>query len=237
MSEKNEIVKVDLNNAPSLLKELKDAFFHIPQGNSKFQNEKFVIAAQLTPERAYKNLGLTIMTIIEGIQAHLVQRELQLIDLEELDYKIENEQNPFEKRRLEIKRKHFIIPDISEDKFISDQFYELNTLYSHFRNFPKYTREQFEAGEKRYYLESLNRQVNNISGARESLINMAEDYEGLENFENHMASLENKNLSLAQLNEIYDKTLTHLRTKSSYNALENHENKRKLEQQDNLKNG
>jgi len=237
MSEKNEIVKVDLNNAPSLLKELKDAFFNIPQGNSRFQNEKFVIAAQLTPERAYKNLGLTIMCIIEGIQSHLVQRELKLIDLEELDYKIENEQNPFEKRRLEIKRKHSFIPDISEDKFISDQFYELNTLYSHFRHFPKYTREQFEAGEKRYYLESLNRQVNNISGARESLINMSEDYEGLENFENHMASLENKNLSLAELNEIYDKTLTHLRTKSAYNTLEDRENKRKLEQKDNLKNG
>lgn len=80
------------------------------------------------------------------------------VEEDELKYKIESsEYNQFEKRKFELELKKKQIYKAFNDKLLNDALKELNVLYKHFKALPKYTREQFEAGEKRHFLENLNR--------------------------------------------------------------------------------
>ena len=61
------------------------------------------------------------------------------------------------------------------DKLINDALQELNILYHHFKALPRYTREEFEAGEAAHFTEKLTRQIQGVQGAQEALVNMAQD--------------------------------------------------------------
>jgi hypothetical protein len=84
---------------------------------------------------------------------------------------------------------------------------------------PRYTRQQFEAGEKRHFLESLNRQSLGVSGAKESLINMFDDAHALENFESNFKLIAN-NYNNELLQDLNEKTLinTHITKENNKNA-------------------
>jgi hypothetical protein len=49
--------------------------------------------------------------------------------------------------------------------------HELNILYAHFQKLPRYTREQFELGEREHFDIKLNRQLLGVQGAAEALEN------------------------------------------------------------------
>jgi hypothetical protein len=192
MSDNNELV-ISENNAHDVIKEIEEAFYDIPFENSAFQTENFVIAAQLTPERAYRAIGLKLMKKLITVQEAILDSEKSDINVEELKEKINSsEYSIYEKKRFEIdiKKKH--INDPFSKKLLNDAIVEINLLYKHFKSLPRYTREQFEAGEKLHYLESLNRQALGFTGAKESLLNLTEDIEGLKSFTAKFTALENK---------------------------------------------
>ena len=58
----NNGLQVTNENVAAVLQEVQEAFYDIPFENSQFQTEAFVIAAQLTPERAYRAIGLSGLT-------------------------------------------------------------------------------------------------------------------------------------------------------------------------------
>ena len=61
------------------------------------------------------------------------------------------------------------------DKLVNDAISELNVLYHHFKLLPRYTREEFEAGEAKHFDVKLSRQIQGVHGATESLVNMQQD--------------------------------------------------------------
>ena len=58
---------------------------------------------------------------------------------------------------------------------MNDALTELNILYSHFKSLPRYTRAQFELGEKTHFDVKLQRQAVGMVGAHEALANNNED--------------------------------------------------------------
>lgn len=52
----NALITLDTVN--DIVSELYESFDNIPFENSDFQNENFVISSQITPERAYRAIGL-----------------------------------------------------------------------------------------------------------------------------------------------------------------------------------
>ena len=95
---------ITTENISNVLAELETAFYDIPFENSRYQNEKFVLAAQLTPGRAYRALGLRIFSKISAIKENITIRQLSDIDLEENEYTASlPETSDFERRRLAIK--------------------------------------------------------------------------------------------------------------------------------------
>lgn len=193
-----------------MLKEIEDAFFDIPFENSAFQTENFVIGAQITPERAYRAIGLALHSKIEAVRDCLVSMELVQFELEKLNDIINDEKSTkYDIRRAEIDIKKITTKQPFQKKLLNDAIVELNVLYKHFKSMPRYTREEFEAGERRHYFERLTRQVNNITGASESLINMDMDLPSILNFEKNYLELESSNKK-SLLQQVTENSLNNL---------------------------
>jgi hypothetical protein len=191
MSDNNDLV-ISQNNAHDVVREIEDAFYHIPFENSAFQTENFVIAAQITPERAYRAIGLRMHKKLIAVQEAMIQEQVNDIDEEEIRAKIESpDYNNFEKRKFELDLKMRQISRRYNGKLFNDALQELNVLYKHFKALPKYSREEFEAGEKRHFLEDLNRQALGLAGPKMSLLNMFDDISSIEKFETEFKQIAN----------------------------------------------
>ena len=173
-----------------ILNEVEQAYFEIPFGNTRFQQEVFVVAAAITPPRAYRIIGLQLQSILATLKERLHKYKLRAIEIEELEENLQDENlNKFEKRKLELKLEEHFINENWEKKLLNDALEEANFYYSKFKSFPKYTREQFESGEQLYFEQTLSRQLLGLAGAKESIINMLDDSQTIKNFENAVASL------------------------------------------------
>ena len=163
-----------------VLNELNIAFKDIPFENSDFQNTNFVVAAQITPERAYRAIGLRMFSKIQALKEAKYGRLKEEIDIEELQAKIANpDTSSFDVRRAELDIQQKLENRSYTDKLIGDAIHELNLLYTHFKALPKYTRDEFEAGEENHFTQRLHRQLQGVSGAAESLTNMTTDVANL----------------------------------------------------------
>ena len=72
---------------------------------------------------------------------------------------------------------------------MNDALTELNILYSHFKSLPRYTRAQFELGEKTHFDVKLQRQAVGMVGAHEALANMNEDLPNMFEMESKLKQL------------------------------------------------
>lgn len=172
----------------SVLTELEEAFYDIPFENSDFQNQNFVVAAQLTPARAFRAIGLRMFAKIRAVKEALYGVQLQDIDIEENEYKASlPETSSFDKRRLAIENAKMREGRKWSEKLLNDALRELDCLYQEFKKYPKYTREQFEAEEFLHFQNRLTRQVEGIDGARDSLANMLDDRQIMDRFLSDMA--------------------------------------------------
>ena len=187
----NELVSFE--NTSDIIEEIESAFYEIPFENSKFQTESFVIAAQITPERAYRSIGLRMHSKLQALNEAKYSRELEEIQLEEIEDRIANGNlSTFDIRREVIKRDRILSGRNWTNKLINDAISELNLLYKHFKSLPKFTRDQFESAERIHFEQKLNRAAVGIEGAKESLINMNEDTLALSHYQEQVSLLENK---------------------------------------------
>jgi hypothetical protein len=176
-----ELTEVNVDNIATVLDQLHEAYYDIPFENSDFQNRAFVMAAQQTPARAYRAVGLRMFSKLHAVKKHLMQRKRNDIDLREKQHRLANENlTEFDVERLQL--------DVVElqdglryaDKLLNDAIRELNCLYAEFKKLPRYTREGFEREEEYHFHNKLTRMLNGQQGAAESLLNMQEDLPQLE---------------------------------------------------------
>lgn len=173
-----------MNNAPKplavedighVLTQLEAAFFDIPFENSDFQNRAFVVAAQQTPARAYRAIGLRMFAKIRAVKEYLFQQERNKIDIEEKESKIESpDLSTFDKRRLELDILQLKEGDAWGKKLLNDALRELDCLHSEFKKLPTFSRDQFEAEERKHFAARMHRQMT-APGPMESLANMNVD--------------------------------------------------------------
>lgn len=143
-----------------ILKELEKTFFDIPFENSDFQNKVFVIAAQETPARAYRAIGLKMFSKIQAIKELKFTRQLEEVDIDEKQAIINKlDSSVFDKRRAQIEIDRILSARGYADKLLNDAIHELNFLYSELKKFPQYTREQFELEEYQHFEKKLTLQI------------------------------------------------------------------------------
>jgi len=171
----NELKVISIEEIPNVLDEINAAFEDIPFENSAFQTRAFVVAAQITPARAYRAIGLQMHSKIQAVKEHLFNQEKNKIDREEIEWKITQDfTNEFEKRRLRLELAKLNDGQAYGVKLLNDALETLNVLYDEFKKLPRYTREQFESEERKHFSNRLERQLK-LPGALESLANMNDD--------------------------------------------------------------
>lgn len=171
----NELKPLEASDVPDVLKEIEEAFFDIPFENSAFQNRAFVVAAQQTPARAFRAVGLRMFSKIQAVREHLYNEEKIEIDLEEKRELLQTpDLNKFEKRRIELEIRRIEDNRSYGKKLFNDALRDLDCMYAEFKKLPRYTREQFEDEEMQHFQVRLQRQLT-AGGAHESILNMTED--------------------------------------------------------------
>lgn len=172
MSEDQSSRELTIESAPSLIDEIETAYFNIPFGNTTYQTEAFIVGASITPQRAYRAIGLQLHAILSTLKDHQKRLELAAIDADELRHTVETSTDQFEKRRAEVKLRHLTADDRWARKLLNDSLEEAKVLYKHFQALPKFTREQFETMEPLYFQEKLKREALGLVGPKEALANM-----------------------------------------------------------------
>ena len=209
------LTTVNAENAADVIKEVQDAFWDIPFENSAFQTENFVLAAQITPERAYRAIGLRMHKKLIAVQEALIQKEKNEVEDAQIQAKLQSpDYDQYEKRIMELNLKKKQINRPLEEKCLNDAIADLNLLYKHFKALPRYTRAEFEAGERRHYLEDLNRQALGINGAKVALVNMFDDVKALEKFESDFKLIAD-NYTTQQLLELTANSLTNVQKQTN----------------------
>lgn len=173
---------MNMNKARELLKTLDEAYADIPFGNSAFQTEMFVIASQITPERAYRQIGMQLSQVLQSLATSAL--ELKKCEAEILELKSKLDSETTTSKIIEIDMNIFSKEreQISLRKSLSDQTVEATLLHEKFETYPRYTREEFEAGERMHYEQRLTRQILGCDGPKEALLNMNDDVRSLKLF-------------------------------------------------------
>lgn len=177
----------------NILKDVEDRFFDIPFENSFYQNKLFVISAEQTPARAYRAIGLRMLSKIRALKEVKLDMQLAELDIEENKYKISlDETSSFDKRRLEIKCLKIESESSFTKKLINDAIVELDFLYEELKKYHRYNREEFEAEEETHFQLSMENQIHaNGNGAVISLQNMHQDKPKLDKMLKDSAYLSN----------------------------------------------
>lgn len=174
-------------NVENILEELDTAYYDIPFGNSDYQNKAFVMAAEMTPARAYRHIGLRMFNRIAAIKELKFSRMLEAVDIEEKQAEIDNPgTSPFDVKRRKIELEQIADRQVQTDKLLNDAIKELNCLYSEFKKFPTYTRLQFEAEEEQHFIMKLQHKDNsalamNMVNSFDAMLEHTKEYLKLEN--------------------------------------------------------
>ena len=145
-----------MKNTDDILNEIERRFYDIPFENSDYQNETFLILAAQTPARAYRTIGLRMNSKIQAIKELKYGRQLDAIEIEELQYTIDKDDSTiFERRKAQVEINKRKSGHNYTNKLLNDAIHDLNFMYSWLQKFPEYTREQFELEEKDHFLHKL----------------------------------------------------------------------------------
>lgn len=173
-------MKITVHNSQDIFNEINDRLWDIPFDNSQFQNENFIINSALTPERAYRSAALRLQNRLNALKEAKFQSMKDDVKKRQLKYKLENEQDVFEKELLEIELLELEANEPYTAKLINDAIVEANQLYNFIQSCPQYTREDFEKAERTHYEKRLLQEANGITGALKSLEDMGVDLQASE---------------------------------------------------------
>lgn len=150
-------------------------------GYSEFQIKNFIVAAQITPARQYKQLLMELEVRLGAMEQRVADYALAKVDLEEMVYKLESaDTDQFEKKRLQIKLQVAKRSEQHFERHVKDAMREVQIFYDMLQDMPELTQGDIEAEEALYFREKLVRETQH-QGAMLSLIHMEKDAPNLNN--------------------------------------------------------
>lgn len=186
------------NYLKNICADVKNRTEKLSLGYSEFQIKNFIVAAQITPARQYKQLLLELEVRLGAMEQRVADHELAKIDLEEMVYKLESpETDQFEKKRLQIKLQVAKRSEQHFEKQVKEALREIQVFYNMLEQMPELTQGDIESEESLYFKEKLSRETQ-YQGAMLSLITMEKDTASLnailakEPIENLLSPIKNK---------------------------------------------
>lgn len=132
---------VDFDRVKTAKEELYDSFLNNLQGRSQYQLDNFVVGMHMTPERQYSQISIELQHKYYNIRRADINRRKMLKDIEK-----ETDEFKLEEMQLDLEQM---------DIAIIGALREFDHLYKLYQQYPKYTAEQIEAAEHKYWIERL----------------------------------------------------------------------------------
>lgn len=139
------IMNTDISIVDEKHKELHNAFLQIFNGRSQYQISNFVVGPHCTLERQYDQCVTELQAKYYSIKRADVTRRRLIKEIESVVDEFDKEEKKLDLEQLEIA----IISNIRE----------FDHLYSIFASMPKFTAEQLQEAEVKYWLERLSIQA------------------------------------------------------------------------------
>lgn len=168
-------MSITVDNSQAIFEEINERLWDIPFDNSQFQNDNFVIASSMTPERAYRSAALRLQNRLNALKEAKFKSMRDDVKKRQLRYKIDKSSDEFEKELLEIDILEMESNEAYTAKLVNDAIVEANQLYKFIKSQPKYSRAEFEEAEKSHFEQRLLLESNGITGALKSLYDMGVD--------------------------------------------------------------
>lgn len=196
----NNIMNTDISVVDEKHKELHKAFLQIFNGRSQYQISNFVVGSHCTLERQYDQCVTELQSKYYAIKRSDISRRKLIKQIESVVDEFDKEEKQLDLEQLEIA----IISNIRE----------FNHLYSIFTSMPKFTAEQLQEAELKYWLERLStqaqididatgsistgnydalRQIDLVGGHASRLMNYIKDHPGVNQIVNQIAEEIGKN--------------------------------------------
>lgn len=156
----------------SALDDLHSRFEQIPLGNSDFQEEHFVIADALTPTRAYRQICLQLQANLNALREAYYEQKRTEVKLAQLRNEPSENEFDYQLQQIDIEELCWKLKDLQLR--VKNINHSVKLLTGHLERFPRFTREQFEAGEREYYEIHLSNQLNGMVGAKKDLLNISQ---------------------------------------------------------------
>lgn len=195
------IMNTDISTVNEKHKELHDAFLQIFNGRSQYQISNFVVGPHCTLERQYDQCVTELQAKYYSIKRADVTRRKLIKEIDSVADEFDKEEKQLDLEQLEIA----IISNIRE----------FNHLYTIFSSMPKFTAEQLQEAEVKYWLERLSiqaqididatgsistgnydalRQIDLVGGHASRLMHYIKDHPGVNDIVNQIArEIEDKN--------------------------------------------
>jgi hypothetical protein len=125
-------------------KEIKNSFAEVFQGRSNFQIDNFVVGQHLSEERRYAQCVVELQSKYYNLRRYDIQRRRLLKEIETSEG-FDREEKELDLEQLDIG--------------IVGQIREFDHLYRIYKSMPKFTYEELEVGEQKYWLERLSTQA------------------------------------------------------------------------------
>lgn len=160
-----------------LISKLEEQFYDIPFGNSGYQIQQFVLNEQITPGRAYRAIGLNMLSLIDTLKLNGYKKQRADIKLKYREKELNTlDPDTVEAELLALKIARDKEANNSLNKLINDAVTELNVYYKELKKYPEYSRKRFEDEEALHFHLKLNRQLETEdNGAIASLMNIKID--------------------------------------------------------------
>lgn len=139
-----------------LNQEIADAIDNGPTfGQSTFQNQTFVVGAQASPGRAYRQVLLQLREKYNALKLARIRRKKANAEISLLMKKKSHTTDIDEQTIIEcdIEEKNLALDN--ENKLIKDAMAECSDLYLIFKSIPTVTKEEFDREEKKHWADKL----------------------------------------------------------------------------------
>jgi hypothetical protein len=138
-------MNIDISDINKKHEELRESFFQTFQGRSQYQISNFVVGAHCSLERQFDQCVLELQMKYYHIKrADITRRKLLKEIAEDVD--------PFVKEEKELDLEQLEIMIIGAIR-------EFNHLYKIYQSMPKFTIEQLQEAESKYWLERITTQA------------------------------------------------------------------------------
>lgn len=142
----------------------------IPFGNSKWQMDS-LIASEGTPERAYRHLLLNFHKRYNDLKSCSIGRRKSENKIKQIQKKLETEQDDLIREELILEIEEIMCSWEYENKLAKDCVVELEYMLSIINKLPRFTKEDFENGEKLHFkLKNVDINMNLVESIKNNLL-------------------------------------------------------------------